>query len=69
MTPPKAHSKATPSKGNILSPVQKYARMTVKKGAELKRMLKIPRGMYLVAAEKHKKAIVPAMHLISNVQR
>ena len=43
--------------------------MTVKKGAELKRMLKIPRGMYLVAAEKHKKAIVPAMHLISNVQR
>ena len=69
MTPPKAQSKAIPSNGKILSPVQQYARITVKNGAELKRMLKIPRGRYLVAEVKHKKAIVPAQHLISNVQR
>ena len=35
----------------------------------MKRMLKMPSGRYLTAAEKNKKAIVPVKHLISNVQR
>ena len=68
MIPMNAQTIAIISNNESLSPSQKYPRMAVQNGLELKIMKKTLSGIYCIAIAKHAKPTVPMIHLIPSVK-